>query len=84
MSDEWGPWIEHDGGPNPLPAGTIVQAYIEPGKLYGPWITSGEPGGWDWRMLEYQRVIRYRIRKPRALEQLRKIARNPERALEDA
>ena len=98
MSDEWGPWIEHDGQGAQHFEGAFVRAQAacgreEVGFLIGTlsvpaghmhaWVWSSIPP-WEW----HDRIIRYRIRKPRALEQLREIARNPEveraRVLEEA
>lgn len=86
MSDEWGPWIDHDGNGCPC-RGKYVQC-INDGRR-GVWEgIAGSCGGqsWDWRNARYCRiVIRYRIRKPRALIQLIELVENlPERAKEDA
>ena len=77
MSEEWGSWIEHDGGPRPVPAGTYCHLVYRSGSdFFGPigcgfngtGVTPpGKPWGWP------NRVIRYRIRKPRALIELRDI-----------
>ncbi len=79
MSEEWGPWIEHDGGPRPVPRGTFCHAVFATGShLIGPvgvgyngeGVTpDGKPWGWP------SRIIRYRVRKPRALLDLIKRAR---------
>ena len=95
MSDEWGPWIEHDGRGCPC-VGQFVHA-VRLGAIDAMAVAGAEclargfspnayPSAWVWLDEKPQRtnVIRYRIRKPRALEQLREIARNPERDLEDA
>lgn len=31
MSEEWGPWIEHDGSCRPVPIGTLVNAIWDDG-----------------------------------------------------
>ena len=80
MSDEWGPWIEHDGRGCPLPDGTVAQAFFEenPGCVEGPFlgvVGSGGKQSWDWSLWQtvapdgylISRVIRYRIRKPRGM-----------------
>jgi hypothetical protein len=90
---EWGPWIEHDGKGCPP---EVVGRYIQIASLrrdgtvklnegvvrqhHGrdiAWLGGGSEGGW-WIMP----IIRYRIRKPRALLQLIDAAENlpaPER-----
>ncbi len=87
MSEEWGPWIEHDGGGCPVVAGTYVRAICC--FIYSEWVWEGHTGpehaAWEWsRMGEPSphdpkmiaaRVIRYRIRKPRALLDLIERAR---------
>lgn len=95
MSDEWGPWIEHDGRGCPCVGQYVHVRYKNPAGLFiGPngeldadragavGVASGSPS-WAWAP-HWNPIIRYRIRKPRALKQLREIARNPERELEDA
>jgi hypothetical protein len=94
MTDDWGPWIEHDGlFPTHLanmPAGTVVElVYSGQGqKTDGKGIGTGFPG-WYWRKrlvwigwltfeerlvcatAGYAPIIRYRMRKPRALAQIK-------------
>ncbi len=87
MSEEWGPWIEHDGKGCPV-EGKWVHVTLRNGhelqtvagrsvvdangnfrrgfSLYqfNSWVWSdGGPEG--------NKVVRYRVRKPRALQQLR-------------
>lgn len=80
MSEEWGPWIEHDGGPRPVKPGTFCHLIYEDGEefigpiglgYYGTEAgTPDEPwGGWC-------PIVRYRIRKPRALLQLIEMVEN--------
>lgn len=84
MSEEWGPWIEHDGKGCPVKSGTIVMAECEgPIGIFriveAQALANGE--GWDWSLFGAimldgtlnSRVIRYRIRKPRGLIILEKI-----------
>lgn len=85
MAEEWGPWIEHDGRGCPLPSGTVVQVVFEeaPGDYTRPLVGVVQANGgysWDWRLWGklapdgtgiVSRIIRYRVRKPRALAQLR-------------
>ncbi len=68
MSEEWGPVIQHDGKGCPLSAGTIIHSFGEwpdgrPEEFVGP--VNPKWAGWDWS--NGSRIIRYRIRKPRAL-----------------
>lgn len=94
MSDEWGPWIHHDGLSRPLPKGTYAMVELRSGAivecvtgmhnvtasgrlvqknpLWGDAWIWGSGGAW-WRPCE---VIRYRIRKPRALIQLIEMVEN--------
>ncbi len=72
MSEEqWGPWIEHDGGPRPVPKGTFCHLIFVTGlQSVGP-VGCGRDGlaitpdnaPWGHPNL----IIRYRIRKPRGL-----------------
>jgi hypothetical protein len=82
MSDEWGPWIEHDGKGCPC-LGAWAQTerlgkYVFPHTGTHRAILEGrieEPANWDWsrfgerlpRGTVASKVIRYRIRKPRGL-----------------
>ena len=87
MSEEWGPWIEHDGGPCPVPDGTIChRVFNEPangtdktacGKLehISPVEAVWERRAWEW-VPGAVWIIRYRIRKPRALIELREMIAN--------
>ena len=68
---EWGPWIEHDGGPRPVARGTFCHlVYNDGAEIFGPVgcaaigipvTPDGKP--WGWPSL----IIRYRIRKPLGL-----------------
>lgn len=80
MTDEWGPWIEHDGRGCPC-RGFWVQAAFRSGA-----IAEGVAGGfrngicWDWSIVDRQGagvLIRYRIRKPRGMEVLERIVAAP-------
>ncbi|GGE30062.1 hypothetical protein GCM10011360_17690 [Primorskyibacter flagellatus] len=96
MSDEWGPWIEHNGKCVPVVEGTFIHIVFDDGDEFigieGRCGTSafgckiipdyGEPWGWIWdhpmcRSLG-DRIIRYRIHKPRALALLKSIAKELE------
>ncbi len=93
MSEEWGPWIEHDGGGCPCafmyaqfvcerpitrhPHHYIrIDAYTCEGIVMKGGMGRRE-NSWNWRA--GNKIIRYRIRKPRGMTVLEKIAANPER-----
>lgn len=76
MSDEWGPWIEHDGRGCPVPTGTVVQGVGRDGsvEVWAAGMVAIHPNGlrdgWSWRGSHFEHpldVMRYRIRKPRGL-----------------
>lgn len=82
MSKEWGPWQEHDGKGCPC-----VGAYAEidwvcraRGVIRGTILPRVKGDGWTWTTLppvgKYGAVIRYRIRKPRALLDLIDLVEN--------
>jgi hypothetical protein len=83
VSDEWGPWIEHDGAGCPcegcytqdwLADGRVVEGIVEIGHNA---LLPGEMSAWVWSSLDVWhfpgRVIRYRIRKPRGLTILKSL-----------
>lgn len=84
MSDEWGPWIEHDGQGCPCPGEYCQMVFEGPVGVFekGEGVASTGGYSWDWSLFNWQvpgggivaRILRYRIRKPRALRQLREIA----------
>lgn len=91
MSEEWGPWIEHDGKGRPNLDGYVRQVEYADGEvvcLDGPegWWTCDIPylgprfsSSWDWSSEgDFVPAIRYRIRKPRALSQLQEMIRDLE------
>lgn len=87
MAEEWGPWIEHDGGPCPVPKGTWVIGQFRSGDVQA-WqaLTMGLVGGvslWEWRgyIALPRDVMRYRIRRPDALRRLIDLAADPDRGL---
>lgn len=76
MSEEWGPWIEHDGKGCPVPFGTFLHVVTIGGKeQIGPLREEGASGVtyFEWQeVIRYQGrddncIIRYRIRKPKGL-----------------
>jgi hypothetical protein len=96
MSDEWGPWIEHDGKGCPVPLGVLVEALwrcerdgdkyragqegttagivTEAIRRHPAWVWDNfgkrvaHPSGSVGRM--DGKFIRYRIRRPRALQEM--------------
>ncbi|QDP48376.1 MAG: hypothetical protein Tp118SUR00d2C21406231_70 [Prokaryotic dsDNA virus sp.] len=80
-SEEWGPWIEHDGKGCPVRGGYVHVKYSAADlagttELYGivpqgAGTTINSQWIWD-RAIRFGRpfIIRYRIRKPRALRDL--------------
>lgn len=94
MTDEWGPWQTHDGKGCPVQVGTWVRGVDRIGidetwrvGFYGGQYCWDE--GWNcWLWQSHPRpvdIIRYRIRKPRALLQLIDMVTNlPVRESEDA
>lgn len=80
MTEEWGPWIEHDGkGYPPDVIGQVCQA-VDVCRVRGVFFDGEEfvcygqhpdGGSWNWENFpEITMILRYRIRKPRALIQL--------------
>jgi hypothetical protein len=90
VSDEWGPWIEHDGGGCPVAANVTAQCFAwKFGTEVGPFtgvVVGGPDSSWFWRKCPLRRyvcynpnaapIIRYRVRKPRALMDLIKMVEN--------
>lgn len=75
MSDEWGPWIEHDGRGCPCVGMWVHRIYDRVAVDVSDGVLKNEKIGrvknaasksWFWTR-RYARVIRYRIRKPRGL-----------------
>jgi hypothetical protein len=77
MSDEWGPWIEHDGT---APPGIAEGSWVNivgfnfdgtPHEAEGQYKAAYERlPQWMWALVNdpaIGRIIRYRIRKPRGL-----------------
>ena len=89
QAEEWGPWIEHDGNGCPC-VGRYVQL-IDVTKSGVEGVAEGIAGrgggySWDWRYSETPvpgtggkfatKIVRYRIRRPRALRDLIALARD--------
>ncbi len=78
MSDEWGPWIEHDGRGCPVQLGQHVEVeghHVAWGNIMrrDGVVTPHELGHYCWIQRHPKHgpcVIRYRIRRPRALQKL--------------
>lgn len=81
MSEEWGPWIEHDGRGCPV-KGRFVRVVYRDGSqdelvawskicIPGRPDTDPESSAWAWVVPLPWKIIRYSIRKPRALIELR-------------
>lgn len=76
MSDEWGPWIEHNGAriPDEFCVGDVVQVVSECNEtgsldLSPPRVVQPEDFvryNWFWGESSHD-TLRYRIRKPRGL-----------------
>lgn len=86
MSEEWGPWIEHDGKGCPCVGQYVHTQQCDGRSVFGLAGTSRaravslgmSPGGsWDWaNKARCFVVIRYRIRKPKGLAMLERVARD--------
>jgi hypothetical protein len=83
-SEEWGPWTEHDGKgvPADIRVGDICEIECEnndTGNLErGSAVVTPihlSPHNWVWGESTHD-TLRYRIRKPRALTQLREMIEN--------
>lgn len=81
MTEEWTDWIEHTPGPCPVQDGTLTEVdgfELRPSDV--DWVRRRTAGvamhnQHMWACLRHpQQVIRYRIRKPRALQTLIKLA----------
>lgn len=80
MSDEWGPWIKHDGSGCPVDGHQIVHTVDRLGEEHfsradDPINVCAVGSSWEWDMSDpcSADIIRYRLRKPRALLQLREV-----------
>ena len=105
MSEEWSPWVEHDGGSveGLIPLSCIINYHSRlPGiaeTADGQPLPLDLPGFlWRWKQVrvgwfktelkrvcddpDYAAVIRYRIRKPRGLSILERVAANPAHIIE--
>lgn len=90
MSEEWGPWIDHDGKGCPCVGqffhGELdIRSYRDENPRVsvlsnGKEVMGFAGGGasWFWDGWPEPKIIRYRIRKPRALSQLQQMIRELE------
>lgn len=92
MAEEWGPWMVHDGGPCPLPVGTMVRGQFRNGQVMdwraqtvriAPPMPRGKIDLWHWagRRATVCDVMRYRVRRPDALRRLIDLAADPSKGL---
>ena len=80
MSEEWGPWIEHDGKGCPC-VGEWVEVEFDdhrPNAEGRATSATGNPeSGWVWaNAIRVSVFTRYRIRKPKGLTMLERVARD--------
>lgn len=63
MTEEWGPWIEHDGQGCPCVGQFVHIVYVD-----GVELKARATGGASWNHVSYAiQISRYRIRKPKGL-----------------
>lgn len=84
---EWGPVIEHDGKPRPELMGVWAKVETANGQKGVGIIRNSAPpppgkrSRWIWATLPDShyglRIIRYRLRRPAALQDLIRLAANP-------
>ena len=72
MSEEWGPWIEHDGNGCTCIGMRVQVMFNDRANTVRESVAIGSPAAWVWSFesFKWAKVIRYRIRRPRALLQL--------------
>ncbi len=84
MTDEWGPWINHDGNGCPCVGEWVHRIYnkmaldLSDGKMKAEkegFVRNAQSPCWKWTY-GFARVIRYRIRKPRGLTILESLLEN--------
>jgi hypothetical protein len=80
MSEEWEPWIEHDGKGCPCVGMWVQMVFKRKGLRFEACGIAGERfdgtesetgSSWHWAIISegpWWPVIRYRIRKPRAIQ----------------
>ena len=83
MSEEWGPWVDHDGSGRPVPIGTVVRVRRSGGALdvimvgrsfvefEDPYDRRKHASTWRWEPDELAEfghlIVAYRVRKPLGL-----------------
>ena len=75
MTEEWTDWIEHDGKGCPC-VGKFAHVVTDDGREH---FCIATMDGRSWNALylkSHAQIIRYRIRKPRALQELIELAEN--------
>ena len=98
--EEWGPVVLHDGMTRPVPNGIYVRAYLRGGAVVeaiagrhgvlpdGTLVRGHVGDAWLWGTnpgMEAAEVIRYQVKRPRALIQLREMIETlPAHEREDA
>lgn len=74
--DQWGPWIDHDGKGCPC-VGQYVHVVFEYGLEIIAIAGSQTGNSWNWSNAPlWLPIIRYRVRKPRALIELIEMVEN--------
>ena len=88
MTDaEWGPWIEHDGKGCPCVGQYVHRVYEKIGRNPDGSLSNENLGialdseSWCGGSGKANAIIRYRIRKPRAMKLLQAIAARPPKRL---
>ncbi|MFC4734096.1 hypothetical protein [Salipiger abyssi] len=75
MREEWGPWVEHDGGGCPVRIGMVICVVHRDGKEQSGRVTMDIMLSPNWffaapELMGETDVIRYRIRNPKGLQEL--------------
>lgn len=81
MTEEWGPWIEHDGKGCPCVGMMVevVRRYISGDEDAAIGIAYLPAQSWDWgNAPKWARILRYRIRKPKGMSVLEGILKDVE------
>jgi hypothetical protein len=78
MSEEYGPWIDHDGKSCPNLVGHILQCVVRRDEDTPPVVAGNvdlfASAPWLWAIVPCRyEIIRYRIRKPRGLVMLERL-----------
>ena len=77
MTEEhWGPWIKHTSDVMPVAGNMIVDVWLLSDAIYGYEFEPAPAHCWDWVRGDPDEITRYRIRYPRALQQLRDLIEN--------